>query len=52
MISLTSISLFGEGNTRSKALARRKGCTLEGEFSHEVYGKSRIFRHPRPEAMK
>ncbi|NEY90570.1 GNAT family N-acetyltransferase [Tabrizicola oligotrophica] len=42
----TAISLIVDGNTRSEALARRMGCTLEGAFTHEVYGKSRIFRHP------
>lgn len=42
----TAISLIVDGNTRSEALARRMGCTLEGTFTHEVYGKSRIFRHP------
>lgn len=48
----TAISLIVDGNARSEALARRMGCVLEGEFTHEVYGKSRIFRHPGPEAQK
>ena len=42
----TAISLIVDGNARSEALAARMGCVLEGEFTHEVYGKSRIFRHP------
>lgn len=42
----TAISLIVAGNARSEALAARMGCTPEGEFVHEVYGKSRIFRHP------
>lgn len=48
----TAISLIVDGNARSEALARRMGCLLEGEFIHEVYGKSRIFRHPRPEDLQ
>lgn len=42
----TAISLIVEGNDRSEALARRMGCAYEGEFTHETFGKSRIFRHP------
>lgn len=48
----TAISLIVDGNARSEALARRMGCTLEGEFTHETFGKSRIFRHPGPEALQ
>ena len=39
-------SLIVDGNARSEALARRMGCQFEGEFTHETFGKSRIFRHP------
>ncbi len=46
----TAISLIVDGNARSEALAARMGCTLEGEFTHEVYGKSLIYRHPGPES--
>jgi RimJ/RimL family protein N-acetyltransferase len=42
----TAISLILDGNTRSEALARRMGCKLKGEFTHEQFGKSQIFRHP------
>ena len=38
--------LIVDGNARSEALARRMGCQFEGEFTHETFGKSRIFRHP------
>lgn len=47
----TAISLIVEGNDRSAALATRMGATYEGDFVHEVFGKSRIFRHPGPEAQ-
>ena len=48
----TAISLIVQGNARSEALARRMGCMPEGDFVHETFGKSRIFRHPGPEALQ
>lgn len=48
----TAISLIAEGNTRSEALALRLGCTHAGDFEHAMFGKSRIFRHPGPEALQ
>lgn len=48
----TAISLIVEGNDRSAALARRMGCVHEGDFHHEVFGPSRIFRHPGPADMQ
>lgn len=48
----TAISLIADGNTRSEALALRLGCVLDGAFVHEVFGKSRIFRHPKLEALQ
>ncbi|MGB4828061.1 MAG: GNAT family N-acetyltransferase [Paracoccaceae bacterium] len=48
----TAISLIAEGNARSEALAHRMACTPEGTFVHEVFGQSRIFRHPGPEALQ
>ncbi|MEZ5798748.1 MAG: GNAT family N-acetyltransferase [Paracoccaceae bacterium] len=47
----TAISLIVSGNTRSETLARRMGATHEADFTHETFGKSRIFRHPGPEAL-
>lgn len=48
----TAISLIAKGNARSEALALRMGCTPDGTFQHETFGKSRIFRHPSPEALQ
>jgi len=47
----TAISLIVEGNDRSAALATRMGAVYEADFTHEVFGKSRIFRHPGPEVL-
>ncbi|MCB6179902.1 GNAT family N-acetyltransferase [Rhodobacter sp. Har01] len=44
----TAISLIVEGNDRSEALARRLGCRRDGDFEHDLFGSSRIFRHPGP----
>ncbi len=44
----TAISLILADNTRSQALARRLGCVLEGDFTHEQFGPCHIFRHPAP----
>lgn len=46
----TAISLIVDGNDRSAALATRMGAVHESEFTHEAFGKSRIFRHPAPGA--
>jgi len=47
----TAISLIVDGNTRSEALARRMGCTLDGAFEHKQFGKAAVWRHPSPEAL-
>lgn len=48
----TAISLIADGNTRSQALAQRMGCTRDGEFIHETFGASQIWRHPAPEHLQ
>ncbi len=45
----TAISLIVAGNTRSQALAARLGARREGEFNHETYGTSQVWRHPGPD---
>ena len=47
----TAISMILHGNTRSIALARRLGATLERDFEHERFGPCHIYRHPAPEAL-
>ncbi len=45
----TAISLVAIGNDGSARLALRLGCTEEPEgFTHERWGKMRVFRHPAP----
>ena len=46
----TVISLVAEGNHGSRKVAERLGCTLEGPYTHEIYGTMNIWRHPGPEA--
>ncbi|MDB5658757.1 MAG: N-acetyltransferase, partial [Cypionkella sp.] len=48
----TAISLIAAENLRSKALAQRMGCSLDGEFIHETFGVSQIWRHPAPENLQ
>ena len=48
----TAISLIAPENARSIALAERLGATLDGEFDHERYGRTLIYRHPSPEDLK
>ncbi|MBS0125813.1 GNAT family N-acetyltransferase [Thetidibacter halocola] len=43
------MSAISPSNTRSAALARRLGCTPEGDFTHPVYGRLDIWRHPEQE---
>jgi RimJ/RimL family protein N-acetyltransferase len=47
----TAISMTTRGNTRSAALAKRMGATLNGSFEHDRFGPCDIYRHPAPEAL-
>ena len=47
----TAISLIADDNLRSQALAQRMGCTRDGNFIHETFGASQIWRHPAPESL-
>lgn len=44
----TVISLTVAGNTRSEALAKRMGCSLDGVFDHPEFGPMNIWRHLAP----
>ena len=44
----TLVSLIGEANDRSRALARRLGCRPDGTFEHPSHGPLPIWRHPGP----
>ena len=48
----TAISLIVNGNSRSQTLAQRMGCTRDGDFIHETFGASQIWRHPAPESLQ
>ncbi|MEN8710140.1 MAG: GNAT family N-acetyltransferase [Paracoccaceae bacterium] len=47
----TITSMIVPGNTRSEALAKRMGCTLEGTYENPHMGLDQIFRHPSREAL-
>ena len=47
----TAISMIAAGNTRSAALARRIGATLERSFDHHTHGAVEIWRHPSPREL-
>lgn len=42
----TAVSLIAPDNMRSKALAMRLGCTLEGHHPHPHFGPLEVWRHP------
>jgi RimJ/RimL family protein N-acetyltransferase len=46
-----AISLIDPQNTRSQALARRLGCTPEGEAELPGLGLTVVWRHPAPDAL-
>jgi RimJ/RimL family protein N-acetyltransferase len=48
----TAISMIAPTNLRSQALARRMGCTLDGDFTHETFGTCQIWRHPSAESLQ
>jgi ribosomal-protein-alanine N-acetyltransferase len=47
----TVISCVDSKNARSLALAKRLGCTRDGQFTHEVFGTMDVWRHPSREAL-
>ena len=47
----TVISCVDSKNARSLALAKRLGCTRDGQFTHEVFGIMDVWRHPSREAL-
>ncbi|MBF9048959.1 GNAT family N-acetyltransferase [Roseobacter sp. HKCCD9010] len=47
----TVISCVDSKNARSLALAKRLGCTQDGQFTHEVFGTMNVWRHPSREAL-
>lgn len=44
----TVISLIRSDNTRSQALARRMGATLDAPYQHPTYGQMDVWRHLPP----
>lgn len=45
----TAISLVAHGNDGSARVAQRLGCTLEGPYTHEIFGEMTVWRHPSKE---
>lgn len=48
----TAISLTVAGNTRSEALAKRLGATLDSVIQHPKFGVMNVWRHLPPEALE
>jgi RimJ/RimL family protein N-acetyltransferase len=42
------VSLIVPQNTRSAALARRMGCSIEGQYAHPHYGAMDVWLHQSP----
>lgn len=42
----TAVSMIAPKNVRSIALAERLGCTRDGAFDHERFGRLDMWRHP------
>ena len=47
----TVVSLTVDGNTRSEALAKRMGATLDRVFEHPSFGAMNVWRHLPPESL-
>lgn len=48
----TAISLIVTSNTRSEALAKRMGATLDRVLQHPQFGPMNVWRHLPPEALE
>jgi len=47
----TLTSMVAHENTASERVAKRLGAVFDYDFTHARFGATRIFRHPRPEAL-
>ncbi len=47
----TAISLIGNDNSASMAVATRLGAVFEKTFAHPQFGDCQIWRHPAPAAL-
>ena len=47
----TAISLVADGNTGSAGVARRRGASPDGSFTHPVFGTMAVWRHPSPDEV-
>jgi len=47
----TAASFVNPTNIRSVKLAERMGCSPDGSFDHDVFGKMHIWRHPSAQEL-